>query len=169
VRPTALRLSRALVLLAALLVAASACGQATATRPCWKQVQDDWTDNGAIDSTYKPKCYDQAIKKLPRDLFIYSDAPDVISAAKQSALKEKVRTLQSVGGSSNSGGGGNTGGGESGAAGPIGDVLNAGSTTTDGMPLPLLILGGVAILLLAAGAVGVTSRHVQARRTPPPE
>jgi hypothetical protein len=164
-----LRLSRALVLLAALVVAASACGDATAGRPCWKQVQDDWSDNGTIDKTYKASCYDAAVENLPGDVRTYSDAPDVILAAKQRAVKKTLdRTPAGVDdGSSGSNSPNTSASGND--DGPAGVILNAGSSTADGMPLPLLILGGVALLLLAAGAVGVTSRRLQARRTPPPE
>ena len=41
--------------------------------------------------------------------------------------------------------------------------MNAGSTSADGMPLPLLILGGVAALLIALGAFGVASRRLHER------
>jgi len=153
------------VLLAVLLVSATACGSASATKPCWQQVQDDWTANRLGEKTYPAKCYDQAIKHLGRDLLIYSAAPADIRAAKQDAIqkKEKSRTLQGVGGSpdggSNSGGGSGDGGTDS-TAGPLSDVMNAGSSSADGMPLPLMILGGVAALLIALGAFGVVSRRL---------
>jgi hypothetical protein len=158
------------VLLAVLLVSATACGSASATKPCWQQVQDDWTANRLGDKTYPGKCYDQAIKHLGRDLLIYSAAPADIRAAKQDAIKkkEKLRTIQGVGGSSdggsNSGGGGNSSdGGTDSTAGPLSDVMNAGSSSADGMPLPLMILGGVAALLIALGAFGVVSRRLHER------
>ena len=171
-RPAALKLSRALVLLGVLLVAATACGSAQATKPCWRQVQDDWTANKLGSHTYRASCYDQAIKHLGGDVRYYSNAVDEIRAARQNAVKEKVRHTAGVSsGSSNnsSGGGSNSGGaqtdgGTDNAVGPIGDALNAGSSTADGMPLPLLILLGVAVLLVAAGAFGVASKHLHARR-----
>ena len=176
-RPAALKLSRAVVLLATLLIGLTACGSASATRPCWKQVQDDWTNNRLGSTTYAPNCYDQAIKHLGRDVFYYSNAVDEIHAAKQAALREqeKPRHTAGVGGSGNSGdsGDGTSGSSNSGdggssnqTVGPIGDVLNAGSTSSDGMPLPLLILGGLALALVAAGAFGVVSRR---RNTPGPQ
>ncbi len=166
--PAALRLSRALVLLAVVLVSASACGSASATKPCWQQVQDDWTANKLGSTTYPAKCYDQAIKHLGRDLLIYSNAPDEIRAAKQAAVKQKEgdnsRKIAGVtGGSDGSNDGGSGSSGTDSAAGPLGDVLNAGSTSADGMPLPLLILGGVAALLIAMGAFGVASRRLHER------
>jgi hypothetical protein len=158
------------VLLAVLLVSATACGSASATKPCWQQVQDDWTANKLGEKTYPAKCYDQAIKHLGRDLLIYSAAPADIRAAKQEAIKKKenLRTIQGVGGGGSSDGGSNSGGGSSdggtnSTAGPLSDVMNAGSSSADGMPLPLMILGGVAALLVALGAFGVVSRRLHER------
>jgi hypothetical protein len=39
------------------------------------------------------------------------------------------------------------------AAGPVAD------SSSGGVPLPLLVLGGVAILLAAAGGLGMIARH----------
>jgi len=169
--------AHALVLLAAMAAALTACGSSSAASPCWKQVQDDWTNHTLGDHTYAASCYDLAIKNLPPDLRSYSDAPDQILAAKQKALRAKPRRLQflSAGGSGSSDGGGgtsatsNTGGGSSssgtgGGASPLGTVLNAGSGSSDSMPLPILILGALAILLIAGGAVGVANRHLHARQ-----
>src|SRR4051812_20607216 len=161
-----MRLSRAVVLLAVLIASATACGSASASKPCWQKVQDDWTANTLGSHTYAPACYDQAIKKLPDDLFYYSNAPDAIRSAKQDALrsKEKSRKIAGVtpGSSGDDPGDGGNGsspgdGGTDSAAGPLGTFMNAGSTSADGMPLPLLILGGVAALLIALGAFGVAS------------
>lgn len=166
--PAALRLSRALVLLAVLLVSASACGSASATSHCWQQVQDDWTANRLGSTTYPAHCYDQAIKHLGRDLLIYSNAPEEIRAAKQAAARKKEnndRTIAGVTGGSDDGNssGGSGDGGTDSTAGPLSDVMNAGSTSADGMPLPLMIIGGVAALLIALGAFGVASRRLHER------
>ena len=61
-------------------------GTASATRPCWKQVQDDWTNNRLGSTTYAPNCYDQAIKNLGGDVKYYSNAVDEIHAAEQPEL-----------------------------------------------------------------------------------
>ena len=163
------RAPHALVLLTALTAALSACGASAAATPCWKQVLNDWTATQKVKTTYPIACYDQAIKNMGPDLRYYSDAPDAIMAAKQAALNKKdARHLQSVGGG-NPGGGGGTGGGPTDSGGsdtgsPASVVLNAGPSSADSLPLPLLFIAGLAILLLAAGAVGVANRHVQARR-----
>jgi hypothetical protein len=53
------------------------------------------------------------------------------------------------------------------AKGPLGEVLNAGSPHhADSVPIPLLVLAGIAVLLLAAGSAGLIARRLQARRVP---
>lgn len=62
------------------------------------------------------------------------------------------------------------GGGEPRSGGPLNTAIkNLGPDNADSVPVPLLVLGGIALLLLAAGAAGFTVRRVQARRaqTPP--
>jgi hypothetical protein len=162
--------------LAALLISLTACGSASATRPCWKQVQDDWTNNRLGSTTYAPSCYDQAITHLGGDVRYYSNAVDEIHAAKQAALREKEKPRHTAGVGAGSGDAGNGDGGTSSGSGedgqnntvgPLNEALLAGSTSSDGMPLPLIILGGLALALVAAGAFGVVSRRAHARRAPP--
>lgn len=55
------------------------------------------------------------------------------------------------------------GGGDSG--GPANEALDdLRPDSPDGLPLPILIVSGLAILLLAAGSAGVVSRRLQARK-----
>jgi hypothetical protein len=73
-------------------------------------------------------------------------------------------------GGSNDPGGAGSGGGSDG--GPVGEVLGFGTDSSDSIPLPLIILGALAGLLMAAGAAGLAARKLQGRRasTPaPPE
>ncbi len=78
----------------------------------------------------------------------------------------------SAGGGSKGGGSGPSGpsggpgaGGGSPAGGPIGDALNLGRPAkADSLPIPLLVLGGVALLLMAAGGVGFLTRRTRLRR-----
>lgn len=53
------------------------------------------------------------------------------------------------------------------AGGPIGGVLNTGDQGASGVPIPLIVLGAVAFLLVAAGAAGLVTRRLQARRGRP--
>jgi hypothetical protein len=177
VRNARKRAPHALVLLTALATALSACGSSSAATPCWKSVLSDWSNHRLGQTTYAISCYDQAINHLTPDLLYYSDAPDAIHAAKLAAIdKRQARHTAGLGsGASSSGGGGTSGGGggtsgggsdnTGGPASPMSKVL--GSSSADSVPVPLLIVAGLAILLLAAGAVGVANRHVQARRVTP--
>ncbi len=140
--------------------------------PCWKQVLNDWTTTQRVKTTYPIACYDQAIKNMGPDLRYYSDAPDAIQAAKLTAITKKARHLSSVGaGNSQDPGAGGTAGGPTDSGGgpqsPASAILNAGPSSADSLPLPLLFVAGLAILLLAAGAVGIANRQLQARRVTP--
>jgi hypothetical protein len=53
------------------------------------------------------------------------------------------------------------------AHGPIPSVINAGSENADSVPIPLLVLAGIAGLLLIAGSAGFVARRMQAKRLPP--
>ena len=161
------RAPHALAVFVAMTAALSACGSSSAATPCWKSVQNDWTNHRLGTTTYAPSCYDEAITHLPPDVRYYSDAADEIQAAKLAAITKKnpPRKLQGLGGGSDNSSGGSPAGGSDntgGPASPMSQVL--GSSSADSVPLPLLIVAGLAILLLAAGAVGVANRHLHARQ-----
>jgi hypothetical protein len=82
----------------------------------------------------------------------------------------------SGGGGTSSGGGGTSqggdtsqGGGASGGSkntsGPIGDVFNRTKPgSADSIPIPLIVLGAVALLLMVAGGAGFLARRIRTRR-----
>jgi hypothetical protein len=161
---------------------------ATAAKPCWKRIVDDWYDNERIDGSYSQRCYAEAEKNLPQDLRDYSDLPGEIARARQRDLRaqhadpaEGTRVVQSVGpvdekndDGNNSGNSKSDQGGKSASGGgPIDDLLEAaGPSSADSPPIPLLVLAGLALLLVAAGGAGLLSRRLQARRArtgPPPD
>jgi hypothetical protein len=165
------------VLLLVGVLAALALGTASTAaakgKPCWERVIDDWLDNGNIDGTYKPACYQQALKHVPEDLRDYSNITDAITAALQNALR---------GGGPNGGG---TGGGSQNDNGKTDDTArhlqsngpdrsyyrraidNLGTTSADSLPIPLLVLAGLGTaLLLTAGGLAVRKR-LKARPRPP--
>jgi hypothetical protein len=167
-----------LLLLAAVCVVAGVVrpAPAAAAVPCWKQLLNDWYD-GRIDKTYPVPCYSQALGHLPTDVDVYSSARDDIRRALASAIASKrhhgttstSRTTPGGGTSTPSSGGGTTTGGTTSGRqsnnGPFGeavDKLNPGSA--ESLPLPLLILGALALLLVLAGVAGLLVR----RRQPPP-
>jgi hypothetical protein len=153
---------------------------ASAATPCWKVLLNDWYD-GRIDGTYPKHCYNDALKHLPADVSTYSSAHDDILRALQSAIAKQKKTGHKVGANTPlvppappKGGGGGGGGGNS-----TTDTTSTGRTPTTGiadklnpggpssLPVPLLILGGLALLLVAAGGVGLVAKRVQARRQSP--
>jgi hypothetical protein len=168
-----------LVAFAGLALAFGAAAPASAAAPCWRTLINDWFD-GRIDKTYAPECYTQAIKHLPRDVDMYSGAKDDIRRAMLAALRQ---------------GNGGNGGTPSGpqptdptTRNPQGNVQSPqtipeghskgvilraiewlGPSDAASVPLPLLILAGVAFLLLAAAGGSFVNRRLQERRLPPPQ
>jgi len=182
-RRTALRALVGAVLLG-LVLAVAAAGPAAASA-CGDKVIDDWYDDGRVDGSYELHCYDDAIDALPRDVKDYSSAKDDIERALQNRLNDKpappattdpspdepgVGTPEDLDGdgipneedpSPGKPGDDDGGGPEAGA----GDVDTAAA---DSVPVPLLVLAGLALLLVAAGSAGYITRRLQARRLPPP-
>jgi hypothetical protein len=51
--------------------------------------------------------------------------------------------------------------------GPVGQALDdIGPKDAESVPIPLLVLAGIAFVLLAAGSAGLIARRIQARRVP---
>jgi hypothetical protein len=115
---------------------------------------------------------------------VYSNAKDDLRRALQNVLAGQPPN-QGIGGTSS----GNDGGTESGSTGTSGTtpvttahgtgadtigrdtstdgvvvgVMKNGSKSADSVPIPLLVLGGLALLLIAAGGAGVVAKRLQAR------
>ena len=168
------RLLYALVALAALASMLIATAPAGAAQSCGRQVIDDWYDDGRVDGTYKLHCYDDAIEILPRDVRDYSSAKEDIQRALQAKLRGEpappATTDPSPDGDDEgpdatppSGPGDDppSGTGDPEASPPLGDSASS-------VPVPLLILAGLALLLVAGGSAGYLIRRFQSRRVPPP-
>jgi hypothetical protein len=168
--------------LVAASVGAVGAGSAAAKSkpPCWKTLINDWYD-GRIDGTYPIHCYRDALKHLPADVETYSSAREDIKQALQKRITQQHNGggTSTTGGSGSSGpGGGGTGGGGPNGNGPGGGSTPNGTKTTpvksvfgagkskhaDSVPIPLIILGAVALLLMAAGAAGFLARRTRTRR-----
>jgi hypothetical protein len=160
------------LLLAALSVAGPA---AAAKKSCADAVVADWYGDGRVDKVFPLHCYQEAIRSLPVDVLDYSNAKEDILRALAFARKGEKDPGASGGSQTTGNGTGNQN--DSGAGGPNdpnhpGDEGGtgtdaSGAVDTSGpssVPLPLLILGGLALLLLAAGGVGYLSRRSQSRR-----
>ena len=170
-----------LVAALAALALGVAAQPAVAKTPCWKQVIDDWHDhNGRITGTYELHCYREAIAHVPEDLRVYTGIVDDILSARQQASRD-ARSLASVNPNGNSNGTGSGSG-----SGPGSETSAAkkqaaeqphpavfkqafdklGSRNADTVPLPLLILAGLSLLLIAAGGAGLISRRLRSRKVP---
>ena len=140
---------------------ASATRSTASAAPCWKALLNDWYD-GRIDNLYPLPCYRQAINHLPTDIRVYSSAHDDIDRALAVAIAHKKNPntpVQTV----TDGQSGSTPG-RTNDGGPIPSAIDSSSPGgADSFPLPLLILGGLALFLLAAGAVGLVVRRTQGR------
>lgn len=130
------------------------------TTPCWKQIIDDWVDDGIIQGVYPLHCYSDAIKHVPNDLQQYTGIVDDITAARQRG----ARTVQSHTPTQPAAPAGNPNDPDKGMWNSAIDSL--GPTNSDSLPLPLLILAGLAVVMVTAGAVGLATRHLRARKTP---
>ena len=175
------RLPPVLVLTAALAVAATLLATpATAAKkkskqaPCAEQVVADWYDNGRIDVVYPLRCYREAIKSLPPDVKDYSTAKEEIERALADATNRprvtKPTPLASVPclkgrrcSDPPSAGRPPTPNGKGGPYDPTGTpTANPDEPDTSGpssIPIPLIVLGGLALLLLAAGSAGYLARR----------
>ncbi len=157
-----------LLVLTFVALSAVATDAAGAEKPCAQQVIDDWFADGRVDKIYPLPCYTQAIKSLPPDLLIYGNAEDEIGRALAFAKQGKP---------------------DPGGAGPATtdttatdttatdttdttatdttdttatDATDTTATDTSGpssVPVPLLVLGGLAVVLLAAGSAGYLRRR----------
>ena len=172
-------LNRPLVvaLLALALLALGSAGPAGAAT-CGKRVIDDWYADGRVDGTYALHCYDDAIEALPRDVRDYSSAKEDIERAMQAAMRGETTSGTDdppggAGGTGNGGGGGGTGGTGPNPGDTPGDTTGAPEAgpdvapASDSVPIPLLVLGGLALLLIAGGSLGYIIRRLQSRRVPP--
>ena len=141
-------------MLGVLALLAAGAGTATAapsaalnpSSGCDLAVINDWADNNRVDKIYAIPCYTQAIQRLSSypDLEGYSSAADDIHDALLAALR------QDRGG------------------GPIGSGIDKiGGSSAQSVPIPLLVLGRLALLLLLAAGTTWVARRFQARRMTP--
>ena len=162
-------------MLAAFLSVLVATAPASAAPSCGRQVIDDWYDDGRVDGTYALHCYDDAIEILPRDVRDYSSAKEDIERALQAKLRQEPAPAATTDPSPDEPGTTTSttpttppdsdtpanGAGDPTATPPVGESASS-------VPVPLLILAGLAILLVAGGSAGYLIRRYQNRQIPPP-
>jgi hypothetical protein len=170
--------------LVAISIFAGGAKPAAAATPCWKALLNDWYD-GRIDKSYAIHCYREALRHLPTDVQTYSSAHDDILRALQNAQAKLKKGTKEIGPNTIIPGGPSPSNGTQ-----VRSEHHGGTTTTptpgrktgDGLPgvakqlnpsspssvpVPLLVLGGLAILLVAAGAAGLIAKRIQGRRPGP--
>ena len=164
-------LGLALLLALALMVGAR---PAAAKTPCWKQVVNDWVEDSRIDRTYPRHCYSEALKNVPNDVRDYSSFEEDIQSALQRV--NRARTLASTGSGTSTQPEKLTqrpGSANEVQAKPQPEYFKQafdklGPREADSMPVPLMIMAGLALLLVSAGAGGLITRRFRARRAGPP-
>jgi hypothetical protein len=154
-----------------------------ATNTCWRDVVNDWIQHQPnVLGTYPIPCYTQAVQHLNAypDVAGYSSAPDDIRRAMLTALRNDQSDGGAGGGGSSSGGGSSPGGGGSQPSGGGGGGGSASSSDSGGgflglfgahdatsIPLPLIILGSLAVLLALLALATWLARRIQTRRPTP--
>ena len=168
------------LLIAALAVSVSLLAAspsvAHAATPCWKQVINDWTADGKIDGHYSPHCLRQAIKNTPEDLRDYSSIDDDINAALIDTFALKNGTNSGGGPGPNGAGSGTNGGGTNPSkvtakeakkraeqAVPHAGTAQSIPADSSTIPLPLLIMAGIAAAALLAAASPPLIQRLRAR------
>jgi hypothetical protein len=118
-------------------------GASAAGVRCEEMVLADWSDNGRVDGVYPLRCYQQALAIMPTDLRDYTNASDAIHRA----LTRAVTATGSRG---------------LGTEVAVGSTTQVGADETRALPLPLVLLVGVSVAVLAAGTLDHLARR---RRT----
>jgi hypothetical protein len=164
------------LLLLTLVMAFAIPATAHAAVPCRNKIFNDWYVDGKIASTYSHSCYVDALGHIPPDASVYSSLSDDIKSAMRGAVRrvegksvptqigQGFRALNTgVKGASTvstAAGTHDPATGERTAASSSGGIAD----TASGAPLPILVLGGLAIALAAAGAIGSGVKFAQRRR-----
>jgi hypothetical protein len=133
-----------------------------AAKPCARAVVDDWYGDGRVDKIFPLHCYQEAIRSLPVDVLDYSNAKEDILRALQYARRGLPDPGPSGGPRPTTTNPADGTGEEPGAETSAADAVDTSGPSA--LPIPLLVLGGLALLLLAAGGAGYLSRRAQARR-----
>jgi hypothetical protein len=167
------RLVVALVL--ALAVAATTVSAADAKTPCRNLIYNDWYQDGQIASTYPISCYRDALRHLGSGDQVYTSLEDDIRAAMQAALARQhgKKVAAQVGHKfttpvlvdSHEPRSRKDEQPDPTAATPTknsrlaSSPVPVASSSSSGIPAPLIVLGGLALALLAAGGIGTLVRR----------
>jgi hypothetical protein len=174
------------------VLAAVALAAPAQAAPCWEAVIEDWFDNSRVDQRYPIHCYREALRNMPEDMQAYSSAPeDIARAMRREIARRNQQSTTTPQGDDNDGqsvgvGGGKNDGGQT-SGPPVGttepaieapapavpddsiiqeafDEIRPDSASS--FPLPLAVLLGIALLLMAAGGMGLIARRLRPPRPP---
>jgi len=166
-----------LILVVAAAASAATFGVSTAhASACSDALIRDWYVDGRIDKTYPVHCYHEALKDIPEDQIVYGTLRDDLNRALENVIRDhhgEVTAATPV--PPSGGGGGSDSGSGSGGSQDSGFfhwlAKKIGPDTANSVPVPLLVLGGLALALIAAAAISYGARRYQERKgesNPPP-
>src|SRR6266498_2057172 len=166
------RFLKPLILLVVAAAAATTFGVGTAqASKCSNALIHDWYVDGRIDQTYPVHCYREALREIPEDQLVYGTLRDDLTRALQDVIRDHNGHITGMTLVPGAGGGGD---GPTGGTGGKHDegffhwlASKIGPSTADSVPVPLLVLGGLALALIAAAAISYAARRYQARRGRP--
>jgi hypothetical protein len=158
-------------------IAAATFGVAKAqASTCSDALVRDWYVDGRIDKTYPVHCYREALRDVPEDQVVYGTLRDDLNRALQQVLTDHPGAGPNTPVPPSGDGGGSDGDGSSGGGkgndgffGWLADRVGPGNA--DSVPVPLLVLAGLALALIAAAAISFFARRAQAKKAaadPPP-
>jgi hypothetical protein len=166
------RVLHGLAPIAAVVAVLVVAAPAAAAPSCARQVIDDWYDDGRVDRTYPLHCYDDAIDALPPDVRDYSSAKEDIQRALQARMRNEPAPAATTDPSP-----GTTTTPKNQTTTDVSNPKNENppeasgqvdSDSASSVPIPLLVLAGLALLLIAGGSAGYLVRRYQGRNNPPP-
>ncbi len=167
---------RALLITVCVLLVAPA----SALADCGTNVIDDYLKDGTISGNYSPACYKSALRQIPTDADIYTDVRASINAAMnaggsgsggtQNATNTPGTTTTEPKPETTDAGTTTEAGTTTGEflpvapgttdAGLVGEALkDIGPKHADEVPMPVIILGGLAALLILGGAGGLIAQR----------
>ena len=167
-----------LILVVVAAAAAAAFGVSTAhASACSSALIRDWYNDGRIDGTYPVHCYREALKDIPEDQLVYGTLRDDLTRALQLVVAEHHGHITPNTMIPGAGGGSGPTSGDGSSSGKHDEgffhwlAKKVGPNSANSVPVPLLVLGGLALALVAAAAISYGARRYQAKKAasdPPP-
>src|SRR5512132_3799689 len=162
-----------LILVFVAAAAAATFGVSTAhASACSNALIHDWYVDGRIDRTYPIHCYREALRDIPEDQIVYGTLRDALNRALQNVIRKHNGNVTPTTPVPPGGGGGGNDSGD-GTSGKHDEgffhwlATKIGPSTANSVPVPLLVLGGLALALMAAAAVSFFARRYQAKKAAP--